>query len=135
MKKKAIEVYVEKAADGSFWGTTQNIPGSVTATGTSLSSSKKEMDRAYEDYLETAQGEDWAKKLKGFEGFSYQFDIRSVFKLLPELKVSAIAKKANINESLMRQYVSGSANASEKRAKEIEKAIHELGRDLLLVSL
>jgi hypothetical protein len=35
----------------------------------------------------------------------------------------------------MRQYATGKANASEQRAKQIEKAIHELGKDLLSVSL
>lgn len=34
----------------------------------------------------------------------------------------------------MRQYVSGKAAASEERVKLIEKAIHELGRELQSVS-
>lgn len=36
---------------------------------------------------------------------------------------------------LLRQYATGKANASEKRAKQIEKAIHELSKELLSVSL
>lgn len=57
------------------------------------------------------------------------------FKLLPEVKISSIAKKARINESLMWQYATGKANASEERAKQIEKAFHELGEELLSISL
>ncbi|MGY5847887.1 hypothetical protein ACW6QP_10760 [Salegentibacter sp. HM20] len=66
--------------------------------------------------------------------FEYQLDIASFFKLLP-IKISAIAEKTGINPSLMRQYATGKANASEDRARQIEKAIHELGEDLLSVSL
>ncbi len=61
-------------------------------------------------------------------------DLQGFFHLIPEVKISAIGRKAGINESLIRQYVSGKAVASEKRVKHIEKAIHELGRELQSVS-
>lgn len=135
--ENVIKVYVEKAEDGTYWGTTQNIPGVVSAYGDSLESLKKNMQQAFDDYLEVSEEmkEPWVHELKAVEGFEYQLDIPSFFKLLPELKISLIAKKAGINESLMRQYATGKANASEKRAKQIEKAIHELGQELLSVSL
>ena len=42
MKKNlSIEVVVERHYDGTFWGTTQNIPGVVTAFGASLDELKK----------------------------------------------------------------------------------------------
>lgn len=133
---KKISVYVEKAKDGTYWGSTQNIPGGVSAFGDSLDELKKNLREAFSDYLETAEmeGEEWANDLKN-RGFEYLMDIPSFFKLLPAVKISSIAKKSKINQSLMRQYASGTANASEKRAKQIEKAIHELGEELLSVSL
>lgn len=137
MAKKTVKVYVEKADDGTYWGTTRNVPGSVSAYGNSLEELKNELKQAFNDYLEVAEeaGEDWVDSLKNIKGFEYVLDIPSFFKLLPQLKISSIAKKANINESLMRQYATGKANASEKRAKQIEKAVHELGEELLSVSL
>ena len=137
MKKKTVKVYVEKADDGTYWGTTQNIPGSVSAYGNSLEELKNELKQAFDDYLEVSEeaGENWVNDLKKIKGFEYVLDIPSFFKLLPELKISSIAKKAHINESLMRQYATGKANASEERAKQIEKAVHELGEELLSVSL
>ena len=136
MAKKTIKVYVEKADDGTYWGTTQNVPGSVSAYGNSLEELKNELKQAFNDYLEVAEeaGEDWVDSLKNIKGFEYVLDIPSFFKLLPQLKISSIAKKAHINESLMRQYATGKANASEKRTKQIEKAFHELGEELLSVS-
>ena len=137
MKKNIVKIYVEKAKDGTYWGTTQNVPGVVSAFGHSMEELKQSMQQAFNNYLEVAQeeGEDWVNDLLPISGFEYQLDIPTFFKLLPELKISLLAKKAGINESLMRQYATGKANASEKRAKQIEKAIHELGEELLSVSL
>ena len=132
-----VKVYVEKAEDGTYWGTTENVPGVVSACGDSLEALKHNMQQAFTEYLQVAksEGEEWVKDIMSVAGFEYRLDIPSFFKLLPELKISLLARKAGINESLMRQYATGKANASEKRAKQIEKAIHELGEELLSVSL
>ncbi len=136
MKNKTVEVYVEKAADGTYWGTTQNLPGVVTAFGNSLEELKINLQQAYSDYLETAMevNEEWIQQILHANVFVYRLDIQALFKLIPEIKISSLAKKAGINESLMRQYATGKANASEERAKKIEKALHELGNELLSVS-
>ncbi|WP_026839481.1 type II toxin-antitoxin system HicB family antitoxin [Gillisia sp. JM1] len=136
MKNKSIEVYLEKAADGTYWGTTQNLPGVVTAFGNSLEELKINLQQAYSDYLETAMevNEEWIQEILNANVFVYRLDIQALFKLIPEIKISSLAKKAGINESLMRQYATGKANASEERAKKIEKALHELGNELLSVS-
>ena len=56
------------------------------------------------------------------------------FKLVPEINRSGIAVEAHINKSLLRQDATGKANASEKRLKEIEEAVHEWEQELLSVS-
>jgi len=105
MSKKTVKIYVEKADDGTYWGTTQNVPGSVSSYGNSLEELKNELKRAFDDYVEVAEeaGEDWVDSLNNKKGFEFVLDIPSFFKLLPQLKISSIAKKAHINESLMRQ--------------------------------
>lgn len=131
-----IEVYVEKHDDGTYWGTTQNVPGLVSAYGNSMEELKKNLLVAFQDYIEVAEleNEDWVNEIKDIKTFTYQVDVQSFFRLIPEVKISALAKKAGINESLMRQYATGKANASEERMKEIEKAVHELGKELLSIS-
>ena len=133
---KKISVYVEKAEDGTYWGSTQNLPGGVSAFGNSLDELKQNLKVAFEDYKEVAEdlNEEWLNEIKGLTEFEYRLDIASFFKLLP-IKISAIAEKSGINPSLMRQYASGKANASVERRRRIEKAIHELGEDLLSVSI
>lgn len=133
---KTIKVFVEKAEDGTYWGTTQNIPGVVTAFGSSMEELKKSLKVAFDDYIEVAEEEKekWVKDVKKMTDWDYQMDMQAFFYLIQEVKISAIGKKAKINESLMRQYVTGKAVASEQRVKLIEKAIHELGRELQSVS-
>jgi len=53
---------------------------------------------------------------------------------LPEVKISNIAKKANINPSLLRQYKTGKTEASEEQAKKVLKAMHQLGEELLSIT-
>ncbi len=134
--KKSIIIYVEKAEDGTYWGSSQNLPGGISTYGNSLESLKQNLKIAFRDYLEVGKdlGEDWVNEVDDMGSFEFQLDIPSFFKMLP-VKISAIAEKTGINPSLLRQYASGKTNASEKRAKQIEKAIHELGEDLLSVSL
>ena len=71
MMKEAIKVYVEKAEDGTYWGSTQNIPGGVSAYGDTLEDLKINLKQAYEDYLEVAKefNEDWLEEVQNLKEF------------------------------------------------------------------
>ena len=78
--------------------------------------------------------EDYAKELNPTPAFTYLLNLKNIFHLLPEVKVSNIAKKANMNPSLLRQYKTGKVKASEEQAKKVLNAMHQLGEELLSVS-
>lgn len=65
--------------------------------------------------------------------FEYKMDIQSFISFYGIIKQSTIARLAGINSSLLRQYARGLKKPSEKQARKIEKAIHQLGRELLQV--
>ena len=134
--KKLIRVIVERHEDGTYWGTTQNIPGVVSAYGSRLEILKSNIEAAFKDYLvlATEEGYDWVLDFKSGVQWEYKMNIQAFFALIPEVKISAIGKKAGINESLMRQYARGTAAVSEARMKQIEKCIQTLGRELCAVS-
>jgi predicted RNase H-like HicB family nuclease len=134
--QKNVNVSVEKHKDGTYWGTTSNIPGVVSAFGCNLSELKESITLAYKDYYELAEEleEDFLKNIVKNPTFKYHLDIKSVFELLPEVKISNIAEKAGINTSLLRQYKTGKKTASEEQANKVLKALHELGQELLSVS-
>ena len=131
-----INVSVEKHKDGTYWGVTQNIPGVVTAFGATLSELKDNLITAYNDYYELAVElkEDYLDEISKTASFKYQLDLKSIFDLLPEVKISNIADKAGINASLLRQYKTGSKEASEEQANKVLGALHDLGKELLSVS-
>ena len=65
--------------------------------------------------------------------FEYKMDIQSFISIFGIVKQSTIAHLAGINSSLLRQYARGLKKPSERQARKIEKAIHQLGRELLQV--
>ena len=138
MKKNlSIEVIVERHYDGTFWGTTQNIPGVVTAFGASLDELKKNLEQAFLEYVAAAAelGEAWIEEVRTRKDWAFYMNMQALFELVPEVKISAIARRAGINESLMRQYATGKAVVSEDRLRYIEQTIHDLGRELQTVKL
>lgn len=134
-----IKVRVEKSADGSYWGTTQNIPGVVTADGRNLKELKENLQEAIELYLETA--EDLKKNeistfLSGNIVLEYQLELSELFEKLKVINKSAFANRIGISPSLMRQYSSNKdIYVSEERAKRIEKELHSLGEELQSIRL
>ena len=76
-----------------------------------------------------------------FEGF---FDqpaetsdnrVAMAFAQFPEINVRQRARRMGINETLLAKYICGYSKPSEKRAKEIEAALHDLGHKLTQISI
>ena len=131
-----MKVFVEKHKDGTYCETVTEVPGIVASYWNTLSELKSNVEQAYADYYELAVDleEDYVGNLEKKTDFTYLLNLKNIFDLLPEVKVSNIAEKANINPSLLRQYKTGKAKASEEQAKKVLKAMHELGKELLSVS-
>ncbi len=63
--------------------------------------------------------------------FDYVATVEGLFDAFDFLKISAIAKEAGINASLLRQYASGIKYPSMATAKKIEQALHRLAQSML----
>ena len=76
-----------------------------------------------------------------FEGFFNQpaetsdNRVAMAFAQFPEINVSQMARRMGINETLLAKYICGYSKPSEKRAKEIEAALHDLGHKLTQISI
>lgn len=66
---------------------------------------------------------------------TFVFDVASLFSYYPYLKMSAVATKMGINQSLMRKYASGIRKPSTKRLQEIQHCITTISTELHSVSL
>ncbi|MBQ4499043.1 MAG: XRE family transcriptional regulator [Alistipes sp.] len=65
----------------------------------------------------------------------YNNSIQKLAENFPELNIKQVACALGINDKLMHQYSNGSKNPGFERRKEIERFIHDLGRELLKVEL
>lgn len=62
-------------------------------------------------------------------------EVARIFYQFPDIKVSKFAERAKINRSLLASYVCNEKKPGPRKKKQIEKALHELGKELLSVKL
>lgn len=67
--------------------------------------------------------------------FKHRYDLSALFEKFDFLKISNVAKMAGINESLLRQYVTGNKHASLAQAKKIENALRNIGKGLSKIQI
>ncbi len=67
--------------------------------------------------------------------FDAEYDLEAFFQRFDYLKITGIAREAEINESLMRQYATGKKYPGKKQLERIEQAVRKLGQILSNVNL
>jgi hypothetical protein len=60
--------------------------------------------------------------------------VSKALKSFPEINVNQLARRMGINQSLLAKYICGAKKPSKPRLKEIEKALHDLGRELSAIN-
>ena len=74
-----------------------------------------------------------------FDGFFRKNEsentLSSIFKLHPEVNISALARRMGIPQSVMASYLCGAKKPSESRKTEIENVLHQIGQELLSIQL
>lgn len=102
---------------------------------------KHATEKQREEYTLSPFGIHWGEidedlSYEGFftKGECFPNKIAKVLKSLPEINVNQLARRIGINQSLLAKYICGAKKPSEKRLKEIENALHDLGRELSAVS-
>lgn len=135
MKKKKVTLVIEASSTGfGIYG--DDFP--VTAYGDTVEAAKKDLEKAIADVLDFCkkEGRDSDPALNdGNLEFVFKYDVASIFNHFGMLDASGLARKIGMNASLLRQYKTGHALASDKQKKKIEHGLHELGRELLRVRL
>ena len=75
-----------------------------------------------------------------YDGFFLQSEgypnaVSRTLKSFPEINVNQLARRMGVNQSLLAKYICGAKKPSPERLKEIERALHDLGHELIAVSL
>ena len=124
--KKTITVTIERNED-AFFAYTAQIDG-CTAGGFTFDEVKTNI----EEMIGLCIDKDMSLAKEYSRGYrlNFEVDLGSVFKLLPEVNISSLAKLAGMNPGLLRQYASGAKRASEEQAGKINMAISTLANKL-----
>lgn len=130
-----VVIYVEKGAGEKNFDCFMEteVPGfGLAGAGSSARNAIADMHKAYDEIKEirTAEG----KETPELE-YEYRFDLGSFFDYYQYLNISGVAKKAGINASLMRQYVSGVHKPSTKRLAVIKDTLTEISKEIASVEL
>ncbi len=133
-----VEIVFEKG-DGEWWGRICSDKQFIIAT---VADNRKDVTTTLADLLqdwiehEGQQHEDWKNvNVKKDVTFSFAYDLTELFEEFSVLKISSVAKLADINQSLLRQYVAGIKYPSEQQTKKIENAVRQLGERLAKVEV
>ena len=131
---KALAI-IEKDGEG-YSVSTDNLKTVLHGSGSTVQEAKDEMLAGYEDLVELykEQGKALPAELRDVT-FVYKYDISSLFNAFDFLNATKFAERVGISPSLMRHYKSGDAYISNNQAKKIERGLHKIAHELLMVSL
>lgn len=134
MKKTAI---VELWDDGTFSIYVPEMEKhNLNAQGKTVEEAKQRLTEAIEEYtnMYLSRHLPVPEELQHTE-FEYKYDIASFFECFKWINITQFARRANINDSLMRQYKSRLAYASEEQCAKIQSTIQTLAQELSAVRL
>jgi hypothetical protein len=120
---KKIVLIIERNHN-KLWGRVVYKNNLITDYANSIGALEKKMTKLLSDFH-------GIKKIS----FDHRYDLIVFFERFNFLKQSKIAELAGINPGLIRQYASGVKTPSANQARKIEKAVHQLAKELQSVSL
>lgn len=127
-------VLIERAPDGGYSAyVKEEMPYGVIGQGNTVQEVIEDFKDCVEDMRET-----YAESGEDFEEFDFTFehDTRSVLEYFKDVfSMPAIQKMTGINDKQLFHYYSGISVPKKETTLKIEKAFHELGRELLAVKL
>lgn len=129
----SIILIVEKS-NGEYWVTVDGLDGCFTV-GASLKEAIDNAQTSIEEHIEALLDSGIEKDipsifLKKPYTFQVKYDLQSLFEEYSIINKSALAQIAGINSSLLRQYSTGLAFASEKQRDKIVSVLNQIGTSL-----
>ena len=131
-----ICVILEKTDDG-YSAYLPDLPGCIS-TGKTITEIKSNIKDAVDFHIVGMRTENISIPGKFDREFnlSFKMDVASLFEWFSGiLTKSGVSRLTGMNQSLISQYVSGSKSPSAKQTKRIERALHNLGQELLEIEL
>ncbi|RYY29884.1 MAG: hypothetical protein EOP41_01820 [Sphingobacteriaceae bacterium] len=125
MKMTTLELTIEKGQEG-LWGTLNYNDNLITGQAETLADLEAQLKATLKDFENIDPA-----NIK----FEHTYDVFALFQAFDFLNISKVAKYAEINAGLLRQYAAGVKHPSLKQAKKIEETLHQLASQLQKASV
>jgi predicted RNase H-like HicB family nuclease len=132
MKTVAV---IEKIKNGQYTVFSPKLQSFIMGSGKTIAEAKEDFEHSVKEISQvyTNNDEYLPKELREIS-FEYKYDMTTLFDFIDWINVSKFAKKAKINDSLMRRYRSGEY-ISHNQMLKIEKTLHNLGKVISEIKL
>ncbi len=132
-----MQIIIEKGNDGFLWGRVEVPEGDYlpATVGKNTAEIVANIKMLVIDHQKTDGDEVKFFTNEDFIKINLVYDIQALFVEFSFLKISEIAKEADMNPGLVRQYASGVKHLSAKQAEKMEQTIHRLAQKMLDLSL
>jgi predicted RNase H-like HicB family nuclease len=130
-------VILEKTSEGGYSAYLPALPGCIS-TGATVADIKDSIKESVEFHIEGLRDENLPVPDEFAQKFDlvYKMDMASLFEWFSGiLTKSGVSRITGMNQSLISQYVSGIKTPSNRQTKKIERALHNLGQELLEIEL
>jgi transcriptional regulator with XRE-family HTH domain len=128
---KTFKLIIESTNDG-IWGRWEHKGNTIVARGNTLDDLKENFVEAVNLYFEETNRPQIVRKDIRYE---FHVDLENLFEVNDYIKISKLAEYVGINKSLLRQYAKGIKYPSLRQALKIEKALKNIGSNLLSTKL
>lgn len=128
------KVIIEKSSDGTYSAYMEDLYPDFGLAGYGPTA-KEAIDDFFYAFNDTKAYLERNGKSMPELNFSFSYDLQSFFSYFSYLNISKVGEKSGISPSLMRQYASGSAKASQKQYEKIRGAIHDIVKELSMASI
>lgn len=125
MEKIKVELVIEKGGE-RLWGSVKHNDNLIADYGDNLT----ELERKFKILLQEFEGIKPEQIV-----FEHRYDVLALFNEFDFLNISKVAKHAEINAGLLKQYASGVKHPSLTQAKKIEETLHRLATKLQKASV
>lgn len=132
-----VKVNVAKTPDG-YCATVDLIDGFIVGVKGTVIDLQRELTESINFYVNCAKidNEKYPAVFDGDYEFEYKFTIESLLYFYKKIiGFSALEHLTGINQRQLNHYASGVSKPLPRQSKRIEKAFHQLGKDLLAVSI
>jgi hypothetical protein len=137
MNMEKVIVNIAKTPAG-YSASIDILPGWVLGVSGSFDELKKELEESIDIFIEWAKtdGDEYPPLFDGPYEFEYKFNIESLLYSYKDIfSRAAISRITGINEKQLGHYICGRSRPRREQQEKIVNAFHQLGKELLSVSV